>query len=340
MPRLKVLHFSGSPHEIGEAFGESCREEIVELYELRLYNALDQARRYGGRTASEADLLAIARVSLSAARDHHMDGYDELCGIARGSGLQAEQAMALGGLTDLRDTLAWGGDLEAGGGCTCFIVQADRSADGRVLCGQTWDLGTDNQPFVVAVHRRPTGAPETWCVTTVGCLSLMGVNEHGLALSTTNLRTLDARAGVPYLNLVHAALACSDHGSAVASITRAKRAGAHSFCVADGEGRAAMLECTATRHRVLPIERGSHVHCNHCLIPEHAAMEGDTPRQSSEARIARMRSLLAGCETGHDFDCLQEHLADADGGELAICRDDFGGEFDIGQGGFRGLVGA
>lgn len=120
-------------------------------------------------------------------------------------------------------------------------------------------------------------------------------------------------------------LDCDDHASAVASISGARRAGAHSYSVVDGRtGDAVLLECTATRHRVNRIESGWHVHCNHCLVPEHAELEGDTPRQSSEARYTRMGELLAGCER-HDFACLQRHMADSAGGELAICRDDFAG---------------
>jgi isopenicillin-N N-acyltransferase-like protein len=324
VPKLRVLHFSGSPGEMGEAFGESCRAQIAELYEIRLRNALAQALAYGGRAAREEDLLAICRASLDATRAHHPDGFEELSGIAAGSARSIEQIMALGGLTDLRDALAWGGPLESTGGCTCFIVQADASAKGRVLCGQTWDLMTDNQPFVVAVHRQPTSGPETWCVTTVGCLSLMGMNEHGIALCTTNLRTHDARPGVPYLSLIHRALASRDHAEALASITGAHRAGAHSYCIV-GDGRAVVLECTAQRQRALQIENGTHVHCNHCLVPEHAEIEGDTPRASSEARHLRMRELLEKPGAHHDLDCLQRHLADQAGGELAICRDDFSG---------------
>jgi isopenicillin-N N-acyltransferase-like protein len=308
---------------MGEAFGESCREEIGRLYQLRLQNALSQAREYGGREASEADLLAVAAACEPATRAHHPDGFDELCGIAAGAALGVPQIMALGGLTDLRDALAWGGSLEAAGGCTCFVVQADASTTGRVLCGQTWDLTTNNGPFVVAVHRKPTSGPETWCITTVGCLSLIGVNEHGIGVCTTNLRTTDAGPGVPYLNLIHRALASRHHARAVESIVSARRAGAHSYCVANGE-QAVVVECTARRQRVLEIERGVHVHCNHCLVEEHARIEGDTPRRSSEARLLRMRELLAG-EGRHDLDCLQEHLADTAGGELAICRDDFAG---------------
>ena len=200
MQGLRVLEFSGSPSQMGEAFGESCREQIAELCELRLRNALDQASKYGGRSARPEQLFAIARRCLEGTRRYDQSGHDELAGIARGAGLPLDQIMALGGLTDLRDTLAWGGDPEMTGGCTSFIVGRDASAEGRPLCGQTWDLATDNQPFVVAVHRRPLAGPQTWCVTTVGCLSLMGMNEHGIAVGTTNLRTLDARVGVPYLS--------------------------------------------------------------------------------------------------------------------------------------------
>lgn len=325
MQGLRVLEFSGSPSQMGEAFGESCREQIAELCELRLRNALDQASKYGGRSARPEQLFAIARRCLEGTRRYDQSGHDELAGIARGAGLPLDQIMALGGLTDLRDTLAWGGDPETTGGCTSFIVGRDASAEGRPLCGQTWDLATDNQPFVVAVHRRPLAGPQTWCVTTVGCLSLMGMNEHGIAVGTTNLRTLDARVGVPYLNLIHRALACRDHASAVAAITDAQRAGGHFYYVVHADGQASALECTATRHLEGPVEAGSHVHCNHCLVPEHAELEGDTPRQSSEARYRRMSELLGGCPEGHDLSCLQEHLSDTAGGELAICRDDFAG---------------
>lgn len=232
--------------------------------------------------------------------------------------------MALGGLTDLRDVLAWGGQLEAFGGCTGFLVPAHRMHEGGLRIGQNWDLGTDNQPFVVAVHRQPLGAPATWCVTTVGCLSLMGINEHGLAVGTTNLRTLDARAGVPYLNLIHRALTASQVGDAIQGIEAAQRAGAHSYFLADARGQAAVLECTATLSALRPLGRACEVQTNHCQASAHAALEGDTPRASSEARLARIGALLAGDEPLDDAS-LRGFLGDRQGGTLAINRDDFDG---------------
>ena len=321
---MRVLHLQGTPARMGEAFGESCREAIAELYALRLENALEQALRYGGRVAREADLLALARACLAASAELHPDGAAELVGIARGAGLAPERVLAMNGLTDLRDALAWGGPLEAAGGCTAFVVQRDRSADGRLWAGQTWDLGTDNLPYVVAVHRRPAAAPETWCVTTVGCLSLMGMNAEGVAIGTTNLRTTDAGPGVPYLGLIHAALEASSAADAARKIAGATRAGGHAYTVVDRQGDAFAVECTARRSRTFALRGGLHVQTNHCQVPEHQALEAEISFASSQARLARMQEMLRDAER-IDRPFLERALADDANGKLAICRDDFEG---------------
>lgn len=325
--RVRLLELEGTAAEMGESFGEACRDEIAELYAIRLRNALEQAKSLGGRDANEGDLLALSRACLAPTENYDRDGFAELCGIARGADLAVEQVLALNGLTDFRDALAWSGELEAFGGCTWFVVAGDRSATGQVLCGQTWDLGTDNQPFVVALHRRPQRGPESWTVTTTGCLSLMGMNSAGIAIGTSNLRTRDARPGVPYLSLIHRALGCRSHAAAVAAIVEAPRAGAHAYYVVDAEGRASAIECSALQSSVVAVETGVHVHTNHCQVAAHAKIEGDVPRASSEARHRRMSVLLEGerPERGLELADLKSFLADHDGGELAICRDDFDG---------------
>ena len=321
---MRILRFEGTPARMGEAFGESCREAIAELYALRCENALAQALRYGGRPVSESELLALARACLAASELFDPDGTEELRGIARGAGLSAERVLAMNGLTDLRDALAWGGPFEAAGGCTAFLVQRDRSADGRLWAGQSWDLGTDNLPFVVSVERSPAATPATWCVTTVGCLSLMGMNAEGVAIGTTNLRTTDAGPGVPYLGVIHRALAERTAAAAARLVAGAPRAGGHAYTVADRSGDAFVVECTARRSRILAIRGGFHVHTNHCQVPDHQALEAPIPYTSSRARLARMQELLREAPR-IDGRFLEGCLADGANGALAICRDDFDG---------------
>jgi isopenicillin-N N-acyltransferase-like protein len=294
---MRMLSFAGSWSRMGEAFGESCRAEIAELYAARVRNATTQAMQYGGR---------------------------EVAGIARGANLSVAKILAMNGLTDIRDVLAWGGDLEALGGCSSFVVTRESTRERKLLCGQTWDLATDNMPYVVGVHRQPEQGPATWTMTTVGCLSLIGLNEAGIAVGTTNIRTTDARPGVTYLSLIHKALAATTLDDA-AAIHSAARAGAHFYYLADAHGRALALECTPDHVDVTEIETGAYVHTNHCLCPEHQALEGDTPSASSHARQLRLERLIAEESGRADLDSAKRWLGDREGGVNAISRTDFDG---------------
>jgi hypothetical protein len=131
--------------------------------------------------------------------------------------------------------------------------------------------------------------------------------------------------GVPYLGLLHRALEERSAADAARLIAAAPRAGAHSYLALDRSGAAAVVECTGKLSQTFAIERGTHVHTNHCQVPAHAALEADTPRKSSEARLARMRELLAARAGRIDAQFLRDCYADAAGGALAICRQDFDG---------------
>ncbi|NVB38821.1 hypothetical protein G6O69_13350 [Pseudenhygromyxa sp. WMMC2535] len=322
---MRVLSLSGTPAAMGEAYGESCRDEIPKLYEKRLANAIRQAKVHGGREVGEEAVLTVARACLTPTRAHHPEGFAELEGIARGAGQPVEKILAMNGLTDIRDVLAWRGDLESLGGCTAFVVAGDQTRDGQLICGQTWDLATDNMPHVLGVHRKPADGPETWTLTTAGCLSLIGLNEHGIAVGTTNVRTTDARPGVTYLSMIHKALAARTLDDAAAGISDVQRAGAHFFFVADGEGRALALECTPEHVERVAVDAGSYVHTNHCLVPAHQAIEGDTPSASSHARQARLEQLIAATAGQADLDASKTWLGDQANGDKAISRSDFEG---------------
>jgi isopenicillin-N N-acyltransferase-like protein len=322
---MRVLSFSGSAAEIGAAFGEQCRAEIPQLYTARLRNAVAQAKLHGGRDVGEEAVLEVARACIEPTRAHHPDGFAELQGIARGANLPVEKVLAMNGLTDLRDILAWGGELESLGGCTAFMVAGDLTRAGKLVCGQTWDLATDNMPHVLAVHRRPNEGPQTWTLTTVGCLSLIGLNDAGIAIGTTNIRTTDARPGVTYLSLIHKALTTSTLDQAALAISEAPRAGAHFFFLANAEGRGLALECTPGHVEAVTVDAGAYVHTNHCLVPAHQALEGDTPSSSSHARQSRLEALIERDRGSVDVDRAKRWLGDREGGELAISRADFDG---------------
>lgn len=327
---MKHLEVQGAPTVMGEAHGEAFRDQIAALYAARIDNAIGQAKSYGGVSIDEAGLLAIAKRCLPIVEGFAPAGYLELTGIARGAKMSLESIWAMNALTDLRDVAAWGdprtwGGAPEGEGCSAFVVAPDRAKDGAALVGQTWDLSTDNLPFVILLTRKPESGPSTRTLTTVGCLSLIGMNEAGIAIGTTNIRTLDARAGVGYLDVIHAVLAETSLKSAVARVVDAPRAGAHYFYVMDASGSAAAIECTAAQSHVQHITSGTFVHCNHVLAEKNVELEvKGTPVVSSHHRQARFSELLTKNTPLDEVD-LFRFLADHADEPNSICRHDYNG---------------
>ncbi|MFO0727018.1 MAG: C45 family peptidase [Myxococcota bacterium] len=325
---LRIIHLAGPPKAMGEAFGEAHRAEIQEFYRLRVLNALSQAAQYGGRKLGESHLLAVAQKSLSVSESYDPAGFQELNGIARGANLSVEQAFAMNGLTDLRDVLAWSKEVPGFEGCSSFLIQGDKTKDGRILAGQTWDLATDNMPYVIGVHRRPKDGPETWCLSTVGCLSLIGLNAEGIAIGTTNIRTKDARPGICYLSVIHKVLSTRRMEDAIDAVRTKGRAAAHYYWLASRDRRTVGVECTAAQEDLVEVERGHYVHCNHVLLTVNQALESAPPKpsESTVCRQNRLSELIGSAPPGSiDAGTMRRFLSDHEGGEGAICRHDLAG---------------
>jgi len=315
---LPVIELEGTPREMGEAYGESCRDAVHELYAIRMKSVMAFAWE-ARRRFSEEQVLEVCRQCLPPTEAYDPAGYEEFCGIGRGAGLSPEQVFALNGLTDLRDALAYGEGV-APEGCTSFIVAPDRAAAGQLLIGQTWDLYTSNMPYLRLVHRKPADGPETLSTTTVGCLTLIGVNSEGIAVGNTNLRTKDSRIGVQYLSVLHRALQSSSPKEAATAVADAPRVGAHYYYLGGPNGRAVGLECSAAQHARFDVAQGTFVHCNHCLDPGLAELEVDPPADSTRHRQDRLTELLAENRDGIGVEDLKRMLSDHEGDELAICR--------------------
>jgi isopenicillin-N N-acyltransferase like protein len=321
----EVIELSGTRLRMGEAFGEHQRAQIHALYALRLRSALQQAHLQGRAEASETSLLQVAQRALEVTARFDPETFEELTGIARGSGLGLGQIMALNGLTDLRDVLSWWSGAELFGGCSAIVAQRDTTAERQLLCGQTWDLGTDNQPFVVGLRRRPDQGPASVCLSISGSLPFLGINAEGVAVGTTNLRTRDAQPGVVYVTPIDRALRARSAVAAVRSMRAVPRAGGHFFYVADGTGAAYALECTARRELTSELTRGIFVHTNHCLAQDHHPLDVDGDNPSSQARLHQLQALAEREHGTLDAAAFQRFFRDTSAGVLAICRDDVEG---------------
>lgn len=321
---LPILEFAGSPFQMGASFGEECRDEIHELYELRLKNSLSSCRLYG-KSISETELLNLSAECLNKSIEYDEETHKELMGIAEGSELSAEKCFLMQGLTDMRDLAAFDGN-NSDEGCSSFIIGPDLSKRNELVIGQNWDLQTDNMPFVKFINRKPAEGPETWSLTLSGCLSLIGINSDGIAVGTTNLKTFDVRPGVHYLNVLHSALNSRTLPEAEKKVKNAERAGGHYFFIGNSRNEAVGLECSAKYFSEFRLKKGFYVHCNHALSDEIIKLEAEQNMISTHYRQKRLEQLISGIPEKISLADIKEFLSDHEGGEdRCLCRHNYNG---------------
>ncbi len=307
---LPVIVLSGTPFEMGRAFGSINPVRVLEIYESRLAKLIEYAAE-DGVEVSEDDALAAAAECLPYVESYSPEGYEELSALAAVCMMTIEQVWLINAYTDLRDHMRFSfgaGDKRSGKkpeleGCSAFFAAANVCADGVPLLGQTWDLGTEDMERVVAQHRKPKNAPEVWTITVAGAQPMIGMNECGISCLTNDLNPGDGRPGVCYLDILSKVLRQKTLDAAIECVTKAPRLGGHHYLIADGGGNAVTIETSARAHSFQFIDRGVFVHTNHYIEPDMQKFERTHP-PSSVPRFERMTALLnaAAKRIGGEFD--------------------------------------
>ena len=320
LPQIQV---AGTPREMGQSYGEQLREQIKAFvaHRLSITGAYLAERGFEG----EADLLRVGASGLAALERAHPEGFEELAATAEAAGVDAAALFAAGNYSDIRDVVLLGGSAPpdpSADGCTAFVLPHDLSREHAVLAGQTWDLHPADVEFVVAVKRKPDDGPRTWSITTVGCPTLIGLNEHGVYVGTTNIKVSSVRDDAPgYLNILHLALTTtSDAPQAAKVFEQTPRLAAHTYWAADLAGG---VEVEASAGHAVTRQLGGGVNgmllqTNHCLEPQHIETEAEPPSDSSVARFARAKEILAA--GGHDVESLKAMMGDREGAPNCISR--------------------
>ena len=299
---IPVLSLSGTPFAMGEAHGRAYAEAIRSYTEERIELAGGAA--WTGRDIPRDRVMALARACEARHRLYAPDLMQEIDGMAAATGLDPAELIVAGGFTDFIDTVAALGQGEvedasppAAQQCTAFLVPGGRTATGSGLFGQTWDMHVSSAEYVVMLEGHPDDAPAFVAFTTMGCVGMVGMNEHGIAVGINNLLGADGAIGVTWPFLVRKVLQQATFDDALHCIRDAPLAGAHNYLLMDGEGRGANVEASATYREVTLLEGEPLVHTNHCLLPQ--SMEAERPRDPdsqahSTARLERGRNMLSG----------------------------------------------
>ncbi|MEO0325892.1 MAG: C45 family peptidase [Myxococcota bacterium] len=322
---LDTVTVRGTPRELGRGVGEAFRARVRAFVDMR-YAALASYFADRGHGGESAQVLAVGETSFGLFEAWDPAGHAEQCGIAEGAGVDPLRLFTAANMTDFRDAVllsAPSGPPMAkvndpiDQGCSSVMVPGSHTSSGEALVGQTWDLNPPDVAFVVAIKREPTEGPATWGVTVTGCLTLMGLNAHGLTVGTTNIKTYGSRPGVGYLSILHRAVRAKTAPEAKAVVAGAPHSGAHTYWIADAREQ---LEWEASPNGTFLREttEGPVWRTNHVLAETHQAIEGERPGESSEARFARLGELLG--SSGQDRGTLTAVFSDRSRGVHSINR--------------------
>jgi isopenicillin-N N-acyltransferase-like protein len=323
-PRL--ISLSGTPFDMGVQHGRLLKDHIHALAKERYALALAHAAEHGVKVSREA-CLRLAHQHLRHHERYSPAVYEEFEGIARGAQISLEELLIANALTDFRDVLWQHQPMPAGvPGCTLFGIKRRRTVDNVTYIGQNWDMHATAEPHVFVFQRQPEDGPSSVAVSTAGGLSLIGINEVGIAICNSNLEPTDARPGVMYLAIIHEALRRTYFEAACAAITDCPRSSGHNYLLADDDGTIVDIETTAEDVDVYRPAEPCYVHTNHYLSSRLQELELERDTSSSLHRLDRLTELFTESKQEFNLDRLRCALSDSEGGELCICREGTGRE--------------
>lgn len=329
---IPQITLSGTPREMGNAFGEAFREKIRELAQSRLVRLKQYVKEYCQVSLNDNELVERISALIPYHQSYDKNIWDEVCGISEGAKISHEMLIILMGYTDLRDYLTQEiiSEVSDVDGCSAFIIPENCSQQG-VICGQTWDMTAEVINYLVIVHRKPHKGPETIYLTTMGSLGLIGLNSNGVTIGNTNLMAIDNKPGVHYLFTISRALNASSLDEAVGSVVNTPRLAGHNFFLADAT-RGVNIETTSRLSYCSLIETRPHVQTNHYLSESLHSLEKTLPQNiyiNTHYRHGRMTNHYINANQRWTADACWKALADDQRHELGavICNEDYEGKY-------------
>ncbi|PJE79509.1 hypothetical protein CI610_01515 [invertebrate metagenome] len=318
---MEQFTFSGTAEAMGYAHGETLRDRIQALVNVRFAAAEKYFREENAQVSIDA-LRATGRACWTLLEVWDPEGFIEHNAIASGANMDPADLYTATNYTDIRDALMLSGNCPDAEGCSAIMIPAGKTAEKGVLAAQTWDLNPEDIDYVVAIQNKPIKGPVRWNIQIVGSVSLMGMNSCGISVGTTNLKTWDSGIGLGYLSLIHRALRSNTPEEALHFIEKAPKSGSHSYWITN-RNKGTRYEVTGFHYDKQLLDHQPMGWTNHCLTPEHQAMEYSTPSDSSLTRLTRLEQIFRQQNTqGADFsvESLKKVLANREDGTESINR--------------------
>lgn len=316
MEKVFPFHrFSGSHYQIGQQYGDTCRDLIklnLDLSMHRLQERSNITREQILKTTLEYRPFLLRHAPF-------LD--EEIHGLSAGSGLTPEEIYYL----QLRAEVQASFTPFANGNpmleCTTFAISPQGTADRNPLAGQNADLPSFYSDICIVVEIISEDFPPVLMVTPAGQVSYIGMNQSGLCVFANYLVCDGWRIGFPRYCLTRLALTQDNVTDAERLLVEVQRASSRNILMLDSRGEILDLEFAVQRHGRLTSADGRFVHTNHFISPdmldEERSSVGDI--SNSQHRLTRLGSLIANDFGSLDADKLKSHLRDRETYPHPVC---------------------
>jgi isopenicillin-N N-acyltransferase-like protein len=289
--QIRVLEVFGDSADLGRGHGAACAAMIRKYADDRI-NLTSQEDWSGGR-ADRDMILSCANETLEHHESFSETLYAEMLALADAADISPEEAVAVGGFTDLVDVVR---GRVAGVGeehnCTGFINPVTG------IFAQTWDMHASAGEFVIMLKIDPLMGLDAYVQTTAGCLGQMGMNEAGIAVGINNLTSL-GKPGVTWPFVVRKVLEQENLDDAVNVVLDADLAGGHNYFLMGPDGEGATIEAMPRNKKVTRTDGSPLVHANNCLFDETRTEE---PERIQDWVMNSDERLRIGEDNVHDLE--------------------------------------
>jgi hypothetical protein len=298
---------AGKPRDRGRRYGQTFKDGIHAFLDKEIYRAFTQ------KPSPREEMLRYADGCARAVREYLPALYDELEGMAEGTGLRLEELV----LITLHEELYHKGVLPKVEHCTAVAVGPPDTRDGHTYVGQTWDwMQSVYGLSSMLLWQRPEG-PSLLAYAYPGLWVGAGLNSAGLALcwtSASGKKRPGPRVGIPSYVLLTQLLYQDTLEGALAEARRLPQAGWFTFVLADDKGQLANLEGA-------PDELAVELHQGRLARVDYGSRQMTGTAAGAEvkyhARCRHTYELLAAAKGQLDGGRLQDYFGDLKAG---ICN--------------------
>lgn len=209
---FKLHEFSGTWREIGQQYGEECREEIKDMHAY-WENALLAVMP--DKTMDE--IVEKSAIFAEPIKAYAPDFMDEIEGIAEGAGISVNEVLFHQGSFEMDVA----GPLYIGG-CTSFAASGKATKDGKTIAGQHFDWF--DGAAMVMMKLKPKDGPAILGTSIAGQLLQFGINELGVAHYANVLCWPKSIVGIPAVVSAQKALLSKNVPDALRCITQCQNA--------------------------------------------------------------------------------------------------------------------